>query len=115
MVRAVLGWTLSELAQRAVVGISTIQAVEAVDGPAIISGGGIAQTLEHRANARAATLKAIRKAFAGAGVTFVPDDGKTGLVSASNPWHPARNATMGSQSSVYHEGAAPAAPLNLAG
>jgi transcriptional regulator with XRE-family HTH domain len=78
MARAALGWTLSELAQRAVVGISTIQAVEAIDGPAIISEGGIAQTLEHRARARATTLEAIRKALADAGVTFLPDDGKSG-------------------------------------
>ena len=78
MARAALGWTLAELAQRAVVGISTIQAVEAVDGPAIIAGGGIAQTLEHRASARANTLEAIRKAFVDAGVTFWPDDGQSG-------------------------------------
>jgi transcriptional regulator with XRE-family HTH domain len=78
MARAALGWTLSELAQRAIVGISTIQAVEAVDGPAGISGGGIAQTLEHRASARATTLEAIRKVFAEAGVTFLPDDGESG-------------------------------------
>ena len=43
----------------AIVGISTIQAVEGVDGPAIISGGGIAQTLEHRVSARATALEGV--------------------------------------------------------
>jgi hypothetical protein len=90
------GMDTLRIAQRAVVGISAIKAVEAVDGPAIISEGGIAQTLEHRARARATTLDAIRKAFADAGVTFLPDDGKSGpgirFKPKSNIGNPQRNS-----------------------
>ena len=77
MARAFLGWPLAELARRAVVGISTIQAVEENDGPAVISGGP-EQTLAHRTKQRAAVVEAIRKALTAAGITFLPDDGKAG-------------------------------------
>jgi hypothetical protein len=77
MARAALGWSLAELARRAIVGVSTIQTIEAHDGPAAISGGP-AHTLEHRSTARATAVDAIRKALESAGVTFLPDDGKAG-------------------------------------
>jgi hypothetical protein len=78
-------WDTLGTSAGAIVGISTIQAVEGVDGPAIIAEGGIAQTLEHRARTRATTLEAIRKAFADAGVTFLPDEARAAPASDSNP------------------------------
>jgi hypothetical protein len=75
--QAALGWSLAELARRAIVGISTIQTIEAHDGPATITGGP-AHTLEHRVSARATAVEAIRDALESAGVTFLPDDGRAG-------------------------------------
>ena len=75
MARACLRWTIAELAKQAGVGISTVQAIEAVDGVPAISGG-IEQTLEHRVAARAVSIDAVRKAFVAAGVTFLGDDGR---------------------------------------
>ena len=74
MARAFLRWSLADLAKRAAVGISTVQAIEAVDGVAAISGGPD-QTLEHRTAARQTSIEAIRDALCGAGVSFLPDDG----------------------------------------
>jgi transcriptional regulator with XRE-family HTH domain len=78
MARAFLRWSIAQLAKKAGVGISTVQAIEAADGPAEIAPG-IDQTREHRAAARAASVEAIRKALVGAGLTFLPDDGKAGI------------------------------------
>ncbi len=75
MARAALRWSIAELAKRAHVGLSTVQAVEATDGVPDI-GEGVEQTREHRAAARAESVEAIRKALTAGGVTFLPDDGK---------------------------------------
>lgn len=74
MARAGLGWSLAETAKRAKVGITTIHAIEAVDGPAGISNGP-EQTRESRTRARNESIAAIRKALVAAGVTFLDDDG----------------------------------------
>jgi len=50
------------VASAAGVGVSTIQAMEAADGPPAISGG-IEQILEHRTAARAASVGAVRQAL----------------------------------------------------
>lgn len=74
MARAALRWSIADLARHAGVGPSTVQAIEATNDVAEISGG-LDHTLEHRAAARSASMEAIHKALAGAGVTFLPDDG----------------------------------------
>jgi hypothetical protein len=68
-------WSIADLAKAAGVGISTVQAIEAADGPPRISGG-IEQTLEHRTAARATSVAAIGKALQSAGVAFLRDDGR---------------------------------------
>lgn len=73
--RAFLRWSIAELAERAGVGISTVQAIEAIDGAATVTGGP-AFTLEHRAAARAESIAAVCDALVRAGVTFLPDDGR---------------------------------------
>jgi len=78
MARALLRWTIADLAKRARVGISTVQVIEAADGVAEI-GLGIDQTRQHRAAARAESIEAIRKALVAAGVTLLSDDGKGGV------------------------------------
>jgi transcriptional regulator with XRE-family HTH domain len=75
MARAFLRWSIAELARQAGVGISTVQAIEAVDGVPAIEGG-ILQTLEHRRSERAESVSAIRRALEAAGVTFLRDDGR---------------------------------------
>jgi transcriptional regulator with XRE-family HTH domain len=78
MARAALRWSIAELAKRADVGISTVQAIEAAEGEPGVSEGGLEATAEYRGSARAASLDAIRRALTGAGVTFLADDGKHG-------------------------------------
>ena len=70
MARAFLRWTVTELARRAHVGISTVQRIEASDDPAI------RDDLEWRELARGQSIQAIREALIRAGITFLPDDGK---------------------------------------
>ena len=73
MARAALRWSISDLAQAAGVGISTVQRVEAADDPTVHD------DLEWRADARTGSVEAIRKALVAAGITFLPDDGKAGV------------------------------------
>ena len=70
--RAALKWTLAALAKAADVGDSTIRSIEGSDGEPVIRGGGIDQTLEYRASARADALARIVKALEKAGITFLP-------------------------------------------
>lgn len=72
--RAFLRWSIAELAERAGVGISTVQAIEAAEGAVTITGG-LSQTLEHRAAARAESIASVCDALVKAGCTFLPDDG----------------------------------------
>jgi transcriptional regulator with XRE-family HTH domain len=77
--RAFLRWTISDLADRAGVGSSTVQAIERTDGEPSINGG-LGTTLEYRSAARDESLAKIASALTKAGITFLPDDGKsTGL------------------------------------
>ena len=69
MARAFLGWSVTELATRADVGISTVQRIEAVDDPFV------RDDLDWRASARGKSIQAIRKALIRAGITLLPDDG----------------------------------------
>jgi transcriptional regulator with XRE-family HTH domain len=75
MARAALGWSIAELAEAADVGDSTVKRIEAADGVPAVSAGGIAQTLASRTEARAEAVERVRKALAGAGITFLADDG----------------------------------------
>jgi transcriptional regulator with XRE-family HTH domain len=84
MARAFLRWTIADLAASAGVGISTVQAIEAIDGVPDIARG-IEQTRDHRAAARAASVEALRKALVAAGATFLPDDGKSGVGVRGKP------------------------------
>ncbi|WP_338688958.1 helix-turn-helix transcriptional regulator [Bradyrhizobium sp. 26S5] len=70
--RAFLKWTIADLAKAADVGISSIQVIEANDGPPTIKGGGVETTLDHRATARAEVVKKIERALIDAGITFLP-------------------------------------------
>jgi transcriptional regulator with XRE-family HTH domain len=79
MARAFLRWTIADLAERASVGLSTVQAIEAADGVPAVKTGGIKEALEHRKAERATSLEKVRKALVAAGITFLPDDGKAGL------------------------------------
>jgi hypothetical protein len=58
--RAILRWKAIELAEKAAVGLSTVQRAEAVDGPAPMM----------RAN-----MDVIRRALEAGGVEFIPEDG----------------------------------------
>jgi transcriptional regulator with XRE-family HTH domain len=79
MARTALRWSIAELARRADVGISTVQAIEAAaEGEPTVSAEGLEATAEYRGSARTASLDAIRKALTASGVTFLPDDGKHG-------------------------------------
>lgn len=75
MARAALRWSIAELADKAGVGISTVQAVEAADDVAAIDAAGLETTRDYRAGARAESLSKIGKALERAGVTILPDDG----------------------------------------
>jgi hypothetical protein len=70
MARAFLRWSVTELAAKANVGISTVQRIEAADDPAVHD------DLDWRALARGESIEAIRNALIRAGVTLLPDDGK---------------------------------------
>ena len=71
MARAFLRWSVADLAEKAKVGISTVQRIEAVDGSPAISDG-----LQWRAEAREKALAAIRVTLVTAGITFLPNDGR---------------------------------------
>jgi predicted transcriptional regulator len=73
--RAALRWTLAELAKAAAVADSTIRSVESSDGDPTIRGGGVDQTLEYRAAARADALARIVAALEKAGIKFLAPDG----------------------------------------
>jgi ribosome-binding protein aMBF1 (putative translation factor) len=77
MARGFLRWSIAELAKRAKVGISTVQAIEAADGVPEIADG-IEYTREHRQSARAISIERVRRALVAAGVTFLSDDGRLG-------------------------------------
>ncbi len=70
MARAVLRWSVTELATKVNVGISTVQRIEAADDPAV------RDDLDWRASARGESIQAIRETLIRAGITFLPDDGK---------------------------------------
>jgi transcriptional regulator with XRE-family HTH domain len=74
MARAALRWSIAELAKRAGVGISTVQAIEGADDPADVDAAGLATTRDYRAGARAESLGKIAAALGKAGVTFLPHD-----------------------------------------
>ena len=78
MARAALRWSLADLADKADVGISTVQAIEAAEDAATVDAGGLETTRDYRAGARAESLGKIAKALGAAGVTILPDDGKQG-------------------------------------
>jgi transcriptional regulator with XRE-family HTH domain len=70
MARAFLRWSVTELAKKANVGISTVQRIEAADDPAV------RDALDWRASARGESIRAILETLTRAGITFLPDDGK---------------------------------------
>jgi transcriptional regulator with XRE-family HTH domain len=70
MARAFLRWSITELASKANVGISTVQRIEAADDPAV------RDDLDWRAAARRECIQAIRETLIRAGITLLPDDGK---------------------------------------
>jgi hypothetical protein len=65
--RGFLKWSIATLAQRAGVGISTIQKIEDVDGEATIESG-----LAWRSEAREAALGKLIATMEKAGITFLP-------------------------------------------
>jgi transcriptional regulator with XRE-family HTH domain len=75
MARAALRWSIATLAKRAKIGISSVQAIEAKDGPPAI-GAGLDATRDYRAAERAKVAAAIGTALVAAGVSILPDDGK---------------------------------------
>jgi transcriptional regulator with XRE-family HTH domain len=75
MARAFLRWSIADLAQKADVGISTLQRIEAVDGRPGISESGVETTREWRASKQAESLDKIAAALGAAGITFLPDNG----------------------------------------
>ena len=70
MARAFLRWSVTELAAKANVGISTVQRIEAADDPAV------RDDLDWRASAREDSIQAIRETLIRAGITLLRDDGK---------------------------------------
>jgi transcriptional regulator with XRE-family HTH domain len=70
MARALLRWSVTELAKKANVGISTVQRIEATDDPTV------RDDLDWRASARAASIQAIYRTLIRAGITFLSDDGR---------------------------------------
>jgi hypothetical protein len=70
MARAFLQWSVSQLAAKANVGISTVQRIEAADDPAV------RDDLEWRASARAESIQAVHQTLVRAGITFLSDDGR---------------------------------------
>jgi hypothetical protein len=70
MARAYLRWSVADLADKAKIGISTVQRIEQEDGPVAVSG-----VLEWQAAAREQSIQAVHDTLVRAGVTFLPDDG----------------------------------------
>lgn len=70
--RSFLRWTISDLADAADVGLSTVKALEKDDGEPEIKGGGVISTLEHRQAVRASAVAKVRTALELAGITFLP-------------------------------------------
>ena len=70
MARAFLRWSVTDLATKANVGISTVQRIEAAEDPAV------RDDLDWRASARRESIQAILETLIHAGITFLPDDGK---------------------------------------
>ena len=68
MARAFLRWSITELAAKAKVGISTVQRIEAADDPAV------RDDLDWRASARKESIQAIRESLIRAGITLLPDE-----------------------------------------
>lgn len=79
MARAALGWSIKEAAERAGIGISSVQAIEAAEGAADAISGGLEHTLAYRTQARRDALDALLKAFAGAGIEFTSKAGAVGV------------------------------------
>jgi DNA-binding XRE family transcriptional regulator len=76
MSRAYLRWSIAELADKAGVGISTVQAIEKAEGEPAISGAGLDVTRDYREGARDESLGKIGKALTRAGITLLPDNGE---------------------------------------
>jgi hypothetical protein len=70
MARTALRWGLREAAAKAGIATSTLQVIEAGDGPAEISPG-LEATRHHRESVRQQALHALWGAFTGAGIVFV--------------------------------------------
>jgi hypothetical protein len=70
MARAFLRWSVADLAAKAKVGISTVQRIEAEDGPPNLS-----NDLRWRIQAREKSIAAVRFALERAGIKFLADDG----------------------------------------
>lgn len=70
--RGFLRWTISDLADAADVGLSTVKALEKDDGEPAIKGGGVVSTLDHRQAVRANAVEKVRTALEQAGITFLP-------------------------------------------
>ena len=68
------GWSRAELAKRADVGISSVQAIEEQDGAPEI-GAGLDATRDYRVRQRAAVVAKIVDVLKAAGVTLLPDRG----------------------------------------
>jgi transcriptional regulator with XRE-family HTH domain len=69
MARALLRWSVAELAAKAKVGISTVQRIEAEDGSPIIT-----DDLEWRAAARNEVIAAVRATLVREGITFLSEN-----------------------------------------
>lgn len=68
MARAFLRWSVTDLAAKANVGISTVQRIEAAEDPAVPG------DLNWRASARGESIQAIRDTLIQAGITLLPED-----------------------------------------
>jgi transcriptional regulator with XRE-family HTH domain len=73
--RAFLGWTRATLADKAGVGISTVQVIEDEKKPPA-GHSGVEATRDYRAEARAESLAKIVAALVAAGITFLPEDSR---------------------------------------
>jgi hypothetical protein len=71
MARAFLRWSVTELAAKAKIGISTVQRIEAADGSPMLT-----DDLEWRTAARREVITAVRDTLIRAGITFLPADGQ---------------------------------------
>lgn len=77
--RAFLDWSLKDLADRAGIGISSIQRLEAQNGPPGASETGVEMTRDWRAAKIAESLEKAAKALRQAGITFLNDSGRQGI------------------------------------